>query len=154
MKSDQDYIKKELSLLYRNSKQNEVSCSSFTIMDNDILEVRTALLENISWLNKLIKHFVNMSKNSATSCGIYGSSISATFLSMFIIDNIDFFVDNDVNRSGKNHLGRHILKPDEAPKDKIIFLPFRPDIAKNIFNNNLEFNLNLELPPNMNDYKL
>jgi len=145
IKAQEDYIKKELSLLYVNSAKTEQHISMNNPSSSEISKTRNILLNNISWLKKLTNDFIDISKKSR--CGIFGSSISATFLHNFIKERTDFFVDNDSNRSGKKHLGKLILQPDLAPKDKLIFLPFRPDIALNIFKNNQEFNLEFKLPP-------
>lgn len=143
---EEDYIKKEISLLY---KKNIINNKTKNVLKNiefkKIEKVKNYLISNTTWLKSLIDNFYHSSKNK--KCGIFGSSISGTFLFNYISENTDFFVDNDINKIGKVHLGKKIISPIDAPKDLTIFLPFREDIAKIIFNDSSNSNLKLELPP-------
>jgi hypothetical protein len=61
--------------------------------------------------------------------GIFGTSISATWLAAALEDRVGFFVDEDLNRIGNDHLGRPIFSIEQAPPDLPILMPIRRDIA-------------------------
>jgi hypothetical protein len=61
--------------------------------------------------------------------GLFGTSISATWLAKELEGRISFFVDEDSNRIGKLHLGLPILSIEQAPSSLPILMPIRRDIA-------------------------
>ena len=125
-----DYIPKELSLLcrWRGVEQQRK-------IDNNIFHSKSfnkrklTVNTNINWLLK----FANEGKSHSDCMGIFGTSISATWLAGSLGDKVTFFVDEDVNRIGKTHLGKPIYSPNDAQLNgKNILMPFRKDIASKI----------------------
>ncbi len=61
--------------------------------------------------------------------GIFGTSISATWLYTALANRVDFFVDEDRQRIGKTHMGLPILAPSEVPNGADVFVPLIPEVA-------------------------
>jgi SAM-dependent methyltransferase len=61
--------------------------------------------------------------------GIFGTSISATWLDNLLQGGVGFFVDEDRMRVGRQHMGRPILAPEQAPQGAAIFVPLIPSVA-------------------------
>ncbi len=64
--------------------------------------------------------------------GIFGSSISATWLASELPGRIGFFVDEDSNRIGKQHMDIPIVGLDGIPAGATVLMPMNPKIAKAI----------------------
>jgi dTDP-4-dehydrorhamnose reductase/SAM-dependent methyltransferase len=64
--------------------------------------------------------------------GIFGSSISATWLASEVPGKIQFFVDEDSQRIGKSHMGLPIIGVDQVPAGASLLLPMNPAIARRI----------------------
>jgi hypothetical protein len=54
--------------------------------------------------------------------GIFGTAIAATWLDAQTGHPARFFVDEDPNRVGKQHMGRPILAPSDLPEDATVFV--------------------------------
>lgn len=66
------------------------------------------------------------------SLGIFGTSIAATWLDAQTRQRARFFVDEDVNRVGKPHLGRPVLAPARVPAGSVVFVALPPAIANRV----------------------
>lgn len=64
--------------------------------------------------------------------GIFGSSISATWLASELEGRIGFFIDEDSNRIGKTHMGLPIVAVADVPAGAAVLLPMNPAIAQGI----------------------
>jgi SAM-dependent methyltransferase len=93
--------------------------------------IGAALVErNVKWLTEQLSNAGAISGNSRCF-GIFGTSISATWLAGALTEHVAFFVDEDPARVGRTHLGRPIRHPTEI-KDADVFVPLIPDVAKRI----------------------
>jgi SAM-dependent methyltransferase len=81
----------------------------------------------IQWLLSLI----DAASQAATAAhfGLFGSSIAATWLCSVLGDRVSFFVEEDRNRIGRDHMGRPILSPEQVPSDSVVFVALAPEIA-------------------------
>lgn len=61
--------------------------------------------------------------------GIFGTSISATWLAGCLDRSVLFFVDEDPARVGREHLGRPILTVDAVPREAGVYVPLPPKLA-------------------------
>ena len=84
----------------------------------------------LDWLEKLRSQALSLVNN--VPFGIFGTSISATWLFSEMPDQVHFFVEEDPLRVGKMHLGRPIYDPDHIPRNSTILLPFCPHQARKI----------------------
>ncbi len=68
--------------------------------------------------------------------GLFGTSISATWLYRELEAtgySVDFFVDEDPNRSGKQYMGKPVYRPEQVPVDGRVFLVLASSLATSIF---------------------
>ncbi len=68
----------------------------------------------------------------APSFGIFGTSIAATWLDAQIGRVARFFVDEDAQRAGRQHMGRPIFAPADVPAGATVFLALAPAIAERV----------------------
>jgi SAM-dependent methyltransferase len=61
--------------------------------------------------------------------GVFGTSISATWLSNVLGEKIKFYVDEDPGRIGQQHMGKPVFAPADVPEGSDVFLPLIPRIA-------------------------
>ncbi len=85
----------------------------------------------IDWLFDQIASAEALTKKGGPF-GVFGTSISATWLAGIMGDRVSFFVDEDEGRIGGQHMGRPILAADEIPGDADIFVPLLPNIAASV----------------------
>ncbi len=84
----------------------------------------------LQWLHDIVGLANNLSKNQPL--GVWGTAIAATWFFSIVENRVDFFIDEDPNRIGKQHLGRPIYSPDKAPRGSNIFMPLTAELAANI----------------------
>ena len=85
----------------------------------------------VTWLGHLAGNAIKVSQRGRPF-GLFGTSIAATWLATQMGDRIDFFVEEDESRVGKQHLGRPIVRPDDAPASSTVFLALAPRTASMI----------------------
>jgi len=83
--------------------------------------------------------------------GVFGTSISATWLAGGLGDLVAFFVDEDVSRIGREHMGKPILSPDEAPANSDIYVPLIPGVARRVVSRWNNGHRRLHQPPELLD---
>lgn len=64
--------------------------------------------------------------------GIFGTSIAASWVAGLFPEKAAFFIDEDINRIGRQHLGMDILSTQDAPKDYPIVMAMIPQAASKI----------------------
>jgi hypothetical protein len=79
--------------------------------------------------------------------GIFGTSISATWLAGILGERVSFFVDEDPGRVGGQHMGRGILSPDQIPGNSDVFVPLIPDVAASIVKRLSRSTVRFHAPP-------
>jgi 2-polyprenyl-3-methyl-5-hydroxy-6-metoxy-1,4-benzoquinol methylase len=117
------FVPKELSLLARCATSTEVPIPGIEADGGE----RSAT-SYIGWLQAIVEDARPVQKD----CGIFGTSISATWLAASLDEQVSFFVDEDRNRIGRSHMGRQIFHPLDAPANATILLPLRTDIALSV----------------------
>ena len=86
-------------------------------------------LAHIEWLTGQASVARTLAQMSA-SFGIFGTSISATWLAGAVGDAIEFFVDEDPGKVGRTHLGRPILSPEAVHANADVYVPLIPGAAR------------------------
>jgi 2-polyprenyl-3-methyl-5-hydroxy-6-metoxy-1,4-benzoquinol methylase len=129
-------VAKELTLLARPTSSGSTGVPP--------VARRTAVAAgHIAWLHQLLEQATAL----RGPVGIFGTSISATWLAAALGDKVGFFVDEDANRIGREHLGRPIFGPADAPKESPVLMPLRPDIALAVARRLSPFGLRFTIPP-------
>ncbi len=83
----------------------------------------------LAWLER----FTEAAREAARAnrrFGVFGTSISGTWLASRLGERVEFFVDEAPSRIGKTHLGRPILAPSDVPDDAVAYLALTPATAR------------------------
>jgi hypothetical protein len=81
----------------------------------------------VAWLARMLSEAREAAH--ASSFGIFGTSVAATWLAADLENKVAFFVDEDPARQGRLHLGRPILAPAQVPPGSTVYLAFVPAIS-------------------------
>lgn len=87
------------------------------------------LRARVAWLNDQVDAAGSLATRSE-SFGVFGTSISATWLDGSIDNGASFFVDEDPQRKGREHMGRPVLAPGDVPAGADVYMPLVPAIAR------------------------
>jgi len=132
------WVQREISMVARLVKDDAVSSG----------EVRdgAAIVGGHDWLKEVHQQVRNLSELG--EFGIFGTSIAATALEAQTGNRAAFFVDEDPNRRGKQHLDKPILAPDQLPRGASVFVALPPVQAEQVVTRlrGLNLDLNLEAP--------
>lgn len=136
-----DWVKKEISFM---SKVGEVSEIDTSLNPETVFNQISAY---VAWLNALLQHAKNTAL-STPSFGIFGTSVAASWLATELSDHIQFFVDEDPNRVGRQYMNKPILSPQHVPNSSAVYLALAPalssKIAQRLSNNVWSF---IQAPP-------
>ena len=61
--------------------------------------------------------------------GVFGTSISGTWLAGAVGGKVEFFIDEDASRTGGEHMGVPVYLPQDAPSNADIYVPLLPQSA-------------------------
>jgi SAM-dependent methyltransferase len=92
---------------------------------------RSALVRTQRQLRWLSAVAAAAERAAGRSCsfGIFGTSISGTWLHNALGDRVQFFVDEDPGRIGRRHMGLPILSADALPDGAGVYVPLIPSVA-------------------------
>ena len=91
--------------------------------------------------------FLKKIQEFSEKVAIFGTSISATWLTGSLAEQVMYFLDEDIRRIGRTHLKRLIYDTQSAPVDLPICLPFAYETASIIAKRLAIANLQYILPP-------
>jgi len=137
------WVKRELSILLRPRQASQ----SKPMLFSELTEQYTATYpkNSLQWLSDIIKQAQAIPYNHPR--GIWGTAIAATWLFSLMDSKVDFFVDEDTNRIGQEHLGKPVYSPDQVPENANVFIALTPEIAANIISRWSHLKANLVVPP-------
>jgi len=120
-KISEDFIPKEITLIA--SVKEEIILKDIDLsLGMDLVNGYFLNLDEIFKQAKLI----------SGNFGVFGTSISATWLASEFLERVDFFVDEDINRIGGNYMGKPVYGIENCPSDTNVLMPLRYDIAVKI----------------------
>lgn len=99
-----------------------------TIESGSVLE---NLEQQLEWLLEQQKQALELAERS-DNFGIFGTSISGTWLFGALSDKVRFFVDEDKNRCDREHMGRPVLAPSNVPQGADVYVPLIPKISRSV----------------------
>ncbi|MGD9973846.1 MAG: class I SAM-dependent methyltransferase [Desulfatirhabdiaceae bacterium] len=142
-----DQIPKELSVLAAFSARHDRGRISLSCPDqnNPVEEGLTLLKNHLAWLQEMWHQALQTNDQVC----ILGSSIAAAWLATAIGTRVKFFLDEDVNRVGKQFMGLPILSIQDVQEKIPVLMPLLPDIAKNIIGRYKNRSLQFIPPPGM-----
>lgn len=122
-----DWIHKEISLC--------VEVGNAAISDSWFSKIDAQFYKNFAeeasiWLNAVVDEAKHQAKESRI--GIFGTAVAGTWLAYNLEDRVQFFVDEDPVRVGKNHLGKPIVHPSKLKQADRVFVAFPYEIAVRI----------------------
>jgi SAM-dependent methyltransferase len=117
-------VDKELTLVCRQAAKSDAdNC------DRVANSVGAAAAQaHLAWLADL----ASQAQATEGQVAIFGSSIAATWLASLVGQRLQCFVDEDPSRSGRSHMGRPIVDPDQSPANVPVLVPLRPDVARSV----------------------
>ncbi len=133
-------ISKEITVLA--SRGDLAAKESVKKISSGVADRQTAV-KTLGWLANLLEQ----GRSERGRIGVFGSSISASWLASTLGDQVDFFLDEDPSRAGRVHLGRSIYDVHHAPKSSRILMPLAFDMACSIRQRLGSLGLELILPP-------
>jgi 2-polyprenyl-3-methyl-5-hydroxy-6-metoxy-1,4-benzoquinol methylase len=139
---DATCVTKELTLLAISVGTKVATDKPKPIWVSSHDDARTAE-RHAEWMHQVLRHGNQLSPR----VGIFGTSISGTWLASTLGGRVHFFVDEDPNRIGRTHLGKPIYSPAQAPRDVDILMPMRPEVATVIAARLATHRLRLLIPP-------
>jgi SAM-dependent methyltransferase len=86
---------------------------------------------NVKWLDALIT-VANKAASTEAPFGLFGTSISGTWIYGALKDKVRFFVDEDDSKIGKTIDGRPIVKPENVGPGAVVYVPLIPDVAAKV----------------------
>jgi len=101
---------------------------------------------NVAWLHMVIDR-ARQAASRSLQFGIFGTSISGTWLFGALREDIAFFVDEDKTRVGQKLEGRPIISPSEVPKGADVFVPLIPSVAEKVFARLAPYGIRFVAPP-------
>jgi SAM-dependent methyltransferase len=110
-----DWMPKELTVLARQGAGPGIGYSQA-----DSVRGAKSAVQSLAWLGAVVAAARTVA--AAKSFGLFGTSISATWLDSELENAATFFVDEDPSRVGKSHLGRPILHPRDVVAGSNIFV--------------------------------
>ncbi len=117
-----DWVPREITLLARPGASSAAT--------PEVSQPAPAVAGALSWLHALR----DKARGSVDSrpFGIFGTSIAGTWLYSELGGRVSFFVDEDVQRSGKTHLGVPLVLPRDAPEDSLVFVALPEPVAATV----------------------
>jgi SAM-dependent methyltransferase len=135
-----DWVPKELTVIGRKEAQPvSPAWTNEGYMNLDALNASVLWLEQLSSEARII--------SNRKPFGIFGTSIAGTFLFGELGDSVNFFVDEDPNRSGRVMCGRPIYAPKEVPADSHIFVGLAPGVAAKVLDRVSAMNIQARFYP-------
>lgn len=125
-----DWVAKEISALAVRSEQAVAEMAPVYI-ENTPEQIYERISNYVLWLNNLVEK-AQGAIDTKKSFGLFGTSIAATWLADQLKGKIDFFVDEDSSRIGKQHLGLPIVAPADVSGDSTVYIALAPTVAKAI----------------------
>jgi len=131
------HVAKELSALVRRTPRVLVPAAA------GAAQAQAAAVAHISWLHAVLAQ----ASSVPAPLGIFGTSISATWLAAAVRTNVVCFVDEDPHRIGRVHMGLPVHSPQGAPQALPILVPLRADIAQAVSQRLAHTGLKFIIPP-------
>lgn len=124
-----DWVQKEISLTAYSTDAEETPVPVMTNhyeSESDV--IYNHMVSYINWLKALVDEAASLS-DVCQSFGLFGTSIASTWLASQLGQKVSFFVDEDLSRVGKMHMGRPVLSPAKVAAGSTVYISLAPKIA-------------------------
>ena len=136
-----EIIDKEIVLFARNDPE---AVPNFATLKST--ETCSMLSSHLDWLSQILMELRKL--DGTIKLGCLGTSIAGTWLRAQLGDRLQFFVDEDSSRQGKEHLGLPIQSPEQVDPESMVFLAFPFPVAQKISRKFQYYDFEILLPPN------
>lgn len=106
--------------------------------------VGSAVRDQVAWLCRVVD---DARRAIQRPFGIFGTAIAGSWLYSHLADVTDFFVDEDVNRAGREFLGRPVYLPSDVPQGATVYVALIPELARKIAGRNAASKARWITPP-------
>jgi SAM-dependent methyltransferase len=120
-----NWVPKEISLVARKAAGNPPRRPSETPA-----AVLAAVSLRVRWLRSVTEAARGVRRDGPF--GVLGTSIAGTWLFQELDGEVDFFVDEDPHRAGRQYLGRPIYAPAQVPPGGRVFIALPHPIAAHV----------------------
>ena len=105
------------------------------------------VVAELAWLTSVIAE----GRRIATlgPLGIFGTSVAAAWIGGALLDEIEFFVDEDPSRIGRTFMGRPVYAVNAIPGGAHVYIPLAPVVAENIKHRHGDMPNKFYSPPKM-----
>jgi hypothetical protein len=86
---------------------------------------------SLSWLQQVLDQAQSVG-NTRQPFGVFGTSIAGVWIGSALGKKIQFFVDEDESRVGRDYFGTPILAPAQVPAGATVFVCLEPNLAQAI----------------------
>jgi SAM-dependent methyltransferase len=121
-----DVLKREITLV---AKRRDGGRPQPPIERLDAEAVIGAARDQVTWLNGVVDHARVAVRRPF---GIFGTAIAGSWLYSHLAEVTDFFVDEDVNRAGREFLDRPVYLPSQVPDGATVYVALIPELARKI----------------------
>ena len=115
-----EWVPKEISVVAGNLPA--------TGINTPISFANPPVLSLLEWLRSVVSHAASVAGRSRRF-GLFGTSIAATWLFSELEGKVAFFVDEDINRTGRTHFDLPIYSPGEIPEGSDVYVVLPPKIS-------------------------
>ena len=136
-----EIIGKEIVLCARNTPDTVPNLAILKSPESCIM-----LSSHLDWLSQILVELRKLDGN--TKLGCLGTSIAGTWLRAQLGERLQFYVDEDGSRHGKDHLGLPIQSPEQVDPESLVFLAFPFPVAQKISRKFQYYDFEILLPPN------
>jgi len=134
------WVSKEVTLVARKSPRYRPA-RSLRLPSKESHQI----FAGVAWLRRVVKAASPLA--TTPGLGIFGTSIAATWLQSQLSEAGRFFVDEDPNRAGREHMGRPIFTPSQVPRASTVFIALPPLLAKSVAARLKRHSIKSVLPP-------
>lgn len=133
-----DWVAKEISMVGRPNPG--IECSDPAHPDK-----AKTVGASVGWLQRVADEAAALARHG--KFGIFGTSIAASWLFGKMSEHVAFFVDEDLQRTGRTYLDRPVYAPADAPSGSRIFICLPMFLARRVASRLSALPVSIHLPP-------
>ncbi len=133
-------INKEIIAICRtNQSKNK------TVMP-DAIDDKRLVQDQLGWMNAILRDAKKIAKKNRPF-GIFGTSIAANWIYGELIGLIDFFVDEDLDRTDRLYHNKPVYSVSNVPDDSHVYVCLQPNVLSSIISRIESNRFKLYAPP-------
>jgi hypothetical protein len=101
---------------------------------------------NLAWLDDVLQSGLRLARENRPF-GVFGTSIAGVWIGSALGDGIQFYVDEDEVRIGRDYFGAPIVSPAGVPSGGTVFVCLEPKLAATIAARHAQADRRFVVPP-------